>query len=164
MEKSYISDLVFGASDGIITTFAVVAGVAGAGLAPNIVIILGLANLLADGMSMAAGNYLGEKSEAEIVGPRRFHTPAGSAMLMFGAFVAAGTVPLLPYLVGSVGQSAFLSATLLTLLSIFSVGSARTIVTKRAWFTSGLEMLAIGSVAAVVAYAVGYILKTIVSV
>ena len=59
----YIRDVVFGANDGIVTTFAVVAGVAGAHLAPNVVLILGFANLFADGFSMAAGNFLGERSE-----------------------------------------------------------------------------------------------------
>ncbi len=59
----YLSDVIFAANDGIVTTFAIVAGVAGAGLAPTVVIILGVANLLADGASMGFGNYLGKKSE-----------------------------------------------------------------------------------------------------
>lgn len=62
---SFVGDAVFGANDGIITTFAVVAGVAGANLSPVVVLILGVANLLGDGFSMAAGNYLARKSEAE---------------------------------------------------------------------------------------------------
>ena len=61
----YIRDLVFSANDGLVTTFAVVAGVAGAGLAPAVVVILGLANMLADGLAMALGNYLGTKSRAD---------------------------------------------------------------------------------------------------
>ncbi len=68
---SYIRDVVYGANDGIITTFAVVAGVAGASLSPNIVLILGFANLLADGLAMAIGNYLGTKSEQEYVAKER---------------------------------------------------------------------------------------------
>ncbi|MFH1235685.1 MAG: VIT1/CCC1 transporter family protein, partial [Parcubacteria group bacterium] len=59
----YIGDTVFGASDGIVTTFAIVAGSIGGGLSPTIVLILGFANLMADGVSMALGNYLGKKSE-----------------------------------------------------------------------------------------------------
>lgn len=61
----YIRDVVYSANDGIVTTFAVVAGVAGAGLQTNVILILGFANLLADGLSMAIGNYLGTKSERE---------------------------------------------------------------------------------------------------
>lgn len=62
---TYISDMVFGANDGIVTTFAVVAGSTGAGLSSGIIIILGFANLLADGLSMGIGNLLGQKSEIE---------------------------------------------------------------------------------------------------
>lgn len=61
----YIQDIVFGGNDGIITTFAVVAGTVGAGLPHVVIIILGLANLLADGFSMAAGNYLSIKSSRD---------------------------------------------------------------------------------------------------
>ena len=68
-QHSYVGDFILGAIDGAITTFAVVAGVAGAELAHPvaIVIILGLANLLADGFSMAVGNFLGTKSQRQIV-------------------------------------------------------------------------------------------------
>jgi VIT1/CCC1 family predicted Fe2+/Mn2+ transporter len=62
---SYLRDFVYGAIDGAVTTFAVVAGVEGANLSANVVIILGIANLVADGFSMAASNYLGSRAEAQ---------------------------------------------------------------------------------------------------
>ena len=65
LSHQYIGDMVYGGLDGIITTFAVVSGVAGAQLGANIVLILGLANLFADGFSMATGAYLSSKSEQE---------------------------------------------------------------------------------------------------
>lgn len=64
---SYLRDWIYGGIDGAVTTFAVIAGVVGAGLQPYIVIILGLANLLADGFSMAASNYLGTRAERDDV-------------------------------------------------------------------------------------------------
>ncbi|MGH8978267.1 MAG: VIT1/CCC1 transporter family protein, partial [Acidimicrobiia bacterium] len=51
--RSYLRDLVYGAIDGTVTTFAVVAGVRGASLEATILVILGIANLVADGFSMA---------------------------------------------------------------------------------------------------------------
>ncbi len=63
--QSYLRDFIYGGVDGVITTFAVVSGVAGAGLASGIVIILGAANLIADGFSMAVSNYLGTRAERE---------------------------------------------------------------------------------------------------
>jgi len=61
----YIKSAIYGGLDGIITTFAVVAGVAGASLSAGIVLILGFANLIADGISMAIGDYLSTKAEKE---------------------------------------------------------------------------------------------------
>ena len=61
----FVGDFVFGGIDGVVTTFAIVAGVVGADLSASIVLVLGLANLLADGFSMAIGNYLSIKSEKE---------------------------------------------------------------------------------------------------
>lgn len=60
---SYLRDWVYGGIDGTVTTFAVMAGVVGADLSTTVVIVLGLANLLADGFSMAAGNFTGTKAE-----------------------------------------------------------------------------------------------------
>ncbi|UEM19892.1 VIT1/CCC1 transporter family protein [Skermanella mucosa] len=64
-EQSYLRDWVYGGIDGAVTTFAVVAGVVGAGLSARTVLILGAANLLADGFSMAASNYSGTKTERD---------------------------------------------------------------------------------------------------
>ena len=61
----YLQDWVLGGIDGAVTTFAIVAGVVGAQLSTPIILILGLANLLADGFSMAAGNYSGVKAEKD---------------------------------------------------------------------------------------------------
>ena len=65
--KWSLEDFVYGATDGAVTTFAVVAGVIGAFLSPSIVLILGFANLFADGFSMAVGNYLATKTQYEYI-------------------------------------------------------------------------------------------------
>lgn len=64
-QQTFLRDFIYGAIDGTVTTFAVVAGVAGAGLPAGVVLILGAANLLADGFSMAASNFLGEQAELD---------------------------------------------------------------------------------------------------
>ena len=63
--QNYLGDFVYGGIDGTITTFAIVAGVKGAGLSSVIILVLGIANILADGFSMAASNYLGTKTELD---------------------------------------------------------------------------------------------------
>lgn len=64
--RTYLRDFIYGAIDGTVTTFAVVAGVGGAGLAAGIVIILGIANLIGDGFSMAVSNFLGTRAEQQL--------------------------------------------------------------------------------------------------
>jgi VIT1/CCC1 family predicted Fe2+/Mn2+ transporter len=63
--RSHLRDFVYGAMDGSVTTFAIVSGAAGAGLPNAVIVILGLANVLADGFSMAVGNYLGTRAEQQ---------------------------------------------------------------------------------------------------
>ncbi len=64
-DASYVRDWIYGGIDGAITTFAIVAGVVGANLSAGVVLVLGFANLLADGFSMAASNYSGTKAELD---------------------------------------------------------------------------------------------------
>jgi len=69
--KYSVENFVYGAIDGAVTTFAIVTGVIGASLSPSIIIILGFANLLADGFSMAIGNYLAVKTQNEFIQKER---------------------------------------------------------------------------------------------
>lgn len=156
--RHYLADLVYGANDGIITTFAVVSGVAGAQLSPRIALILGIANLVADGFSMGASNFLSIRSEE---GAREAEGrevgepfPLRHGLATFAAFLVAGTVPLLAYLLPAPG-SRFPFAIVLTLASLFLVGASRHLVTRKGWWRSGLEMLAVGAIAAAVAYGLG---------
>jgi len=74
---SYLRDWIYGGIDGTVTTFAIVAGVVGAHMSASVLLILGFANLLADGFAMAASNYTGTKSERDdyerILGIERRH-------------------------------------------------------------------------------------------
>jgi len=218
----HLADAILGATDGIVTTFAVVAGAAGAYLSPGIVLIMGFANLLADGFSMAVGNYLGARSQqeywreerqreiweiehlpqAEREEIRRLYRRKGfegetlerivatitsdkqrwvdemmreelgiqegriapfmSGLVTFVAFVLAGLLPLLSYVwlffSPSLKPGAFLLSLGLTAIALFAVGAARCFMTRRSWWQSGLEILAIGGLAAACAYVVGYLL------
>ncbi|HLG23770.1 MAG TPA: VIT1/CCC1 transporter family protein [Candidatus Nanoarchaeia archaeon] len=69
--SQYLGEFVYGAMDGTITTFAVVAGATGASLSPGVVLVLGFANLLGDGFSMASGSYLSEKADQDYVEKER---------------------------------------------------------------------------------------------
>lgn len=219
----YLGDLVYGGLDGVVTTFAVVSGVVGASLGSNVILILGLANLLADGFSMASGAYLSTKSEREyyhreeererwevenfpdgervelleIYRERGFSAeeaeqlvaiqsreperwvkammvdelrmlpderkPMTSATATLAAFVLAGSLPLAAYVAGFFypipAQTAFVASVVLAGMALFGLGAAKVFVTQRNPIRSGLEMLAVGGLAAAVAYIVGAFLK-----
>jgi vacuolar iron transporter family protein len=160
----YLPDLVYGANDGIITTFAVVSGVVGADLARGIILILGFANLFADGISMGASNYLARRSTAESAQRATRQDALRHASATFFAFVLAGLMPLLAYLLPIPSESRFPAAALLTAAALFSVGAARSLVTGLGAFRSGLEMLLVGSVAALAAYAIGALASAVTHV
>ena len=212
-KPSRLRDVIYGAIDGAVTTFAIVAGVVGAELSTKVIIALGIANVLADGFSMAAGNYSGTKAElddakrlraveerhvrlepdgerAELreilhqkglegevleaaveaiaknrktwidmmlveeygLSPVDPH-PLRAAQATFLAFLAAGMVPLMPYIFGV--TDAFQWSIALTGLTFFGVGTLKSRWSLAPWWQSGLETLIIGGVAAAIAYFVG---------
>ena len=95
--RHYIRDLVYGANDGIITTFAVVAGVAGGSLSDIAVLIVGAANLAADGVAMGVGNLVAIRAHESALAvegrPEEETYPWKHGMATLVAFVAAGAVP-----------------------------------------------------------------------
>lgn len=209
----HLRDIVYGAIDGSVTTFAIVAGVAGAGLSPAVIVALGIANVLADGFSMAAGNYSGTKAEHDDLQRLRRETarsidedpdgartalraalaakglcgetleaaviqvstrrerwislmidrehglseldphPMQAALATFGAFLAAGLVPMLPFLLGL--ANAFPLSSALTLATFFGIGAYKSRWSLAPWWRSGTETLMIGGLAAAIAYCVG---------
>jgi vacuolar iron transporter family protein len=216
-KHSYLSDFVLGAIDGTVTTFAVVAGVAGAGLPQHIALVLGMANLLADGFSMAVGNYLGTQAErhlvervrrmeerhideipegereeirqifaakgfegeilehiVEVITQNRSRwvdtmvteefglqldgpAPLRAGASTFAAFALAGFIPLVPFcLPGAItGERTFLLSTIATAITFFLIGLAKGRVVHHPLVASGLQTLAIGGVAAALAYLAG---------
>jgi VIT1/CCC1 family predicted Fe2+/Mn2+ transporter len=219
----YLGSAVYGALDGTVTTFAVVSGVVGADLSLQIILILGFANLVADGFSMGASNYLSIKSEqdyhkeeynrekwevenypkgeeeeireiyklkgftgkdldraVEIITSDKDRwvktmmveelgiiqddlNPFYAGAVTFAAFIVCGLIPLLAFLFinffPALEENAFLISCVITAISIFVVGSLRSLIIAKSWFKAGMEMLLIGGAAATVAYGIGYLLK-----
>ena len=157
--RHYVRELVYGANDGIITTFAVVAGVAGGGLQPATVLIIGAANLVADGLSMGVGNYLSIRAHESVLAaqalPEQEASPFRHGLATFTAFVAAGFVPLASYIFEWEPMDRFHASTVLTMLALFSVGALRSMISDASWWRAGIEMLALGAIVAGAAFASG---------
>ncbi|MBS3805057.1 MAG: VIT1/CCC1 transporter family protein [Oleiphilaceae bacterium] len=153
--RRFLPDLVYGANDGIVTTFAIVAGVAGAKLSVGVVLTLGFASLLADGFSMATSDYLSERTPADDKESRDRIVAARHGLATFIGFVTPGVIPLLAYLLPIEPSHQFPVATGLTLLALFLVGAGRGVASQLTPWKAGAEMLVVGALAASVAYGVG---------
>lgn len=222
----YLKDFVYGAVDGAVTTFAIVAGVAGAGLSSGVIIILGFANLLADGFSMGISNFLGTRAENQLRDQTRAreldeiakfpegereeirqiyaskgfdgellddvvdvitsdsdrwadamlqeehgmtlqqHDAARAGVATFVAFSLVGLIPLLPYLTnwiyGGLITQTFMWSSILTGIAFFWVGAQKARFVNQSRRVGGIETVAIGGIAATMAYIIGVLLKGLV--
>jgi len=172
--KKYLAEFVYGGTDGAITTFAVVAGVMGASLSYAIVLILGFANLFADGLSMALSDYLSTKSQNEVVSkyvkrhhPNSVKNPRKTALVTFSSFIIVGFIPLFPFVLASLSPFAeankFLISIILTGAAFIVIGSIRGRVTGKSMSRASIETLSIGALAALIAYFVGYFLSGLIA-
>lgn len=160
VERKYLPEFVYGGMDGVITTFAIVSGVVGAALSPMIVLILGFANLAADGFSMSVSNYLSVKSRNEVVRrPENDERKTASVTLL--AFIVMGLIPLLSFVIASVTgndyfvQNQFLLAGIFTGIALLIIGWMRGIVTGKHKIKSAIQTLVLGGIAAFLAFIVG---------
>lgn len=172
--NKYLPEFVYGGLDGIITTFAIVAGAIGASLSSGIVLILGFANLLADGFSMAVSNYLSGKSQKELHEKHKHKEersmskkPIKGAYATFISFVIMGFIPLLSFVLGALISdfpiNTFGLAIALTFVALAIVGSVKALVVKKSWIRASIETMTIGGLAALIAFVVGYLLRGLVA-
>ena len=219
--KWYFDDFIYGSIDGAVTTFAIVAGVIGAGLSPGIILILGFANLFADGFAMAAANYQATKAKMEFIDMKQKQEeweidnlkdqekeeirtiyrekgfkgqlledivriitsrrkvwvdtmmkeelglikddkkPINSSASTFIGFNTIGVIPLIPFVVFlifgfDITSNAFFYSILSVIVAFLLVGMIKGKIVKKSMIQSGISTIIIGSVAAAVAYLVGY--------
>ncbi len=219
----WLGDAIYGANDGLGAVFGIVSGVAGytGGAASNLVLISGLAGMLASALSMGSGAFLATKSEREVYQaeinrekheieedpeeekeelalfyqlkgftedeshllanrlseqPEQFlrtlaHEELGLSEDSFpnpvvaavSATISTGLgafIPIIPFFFMS-GFAAIIVAAAISLVAHFAVGAAKTLVTGRSWFNSGMEMTIVGAVEAVITYILGATFKAL---
>jgi len=167
--EQYLSQFVYGAIDGSVTTFAVVAGAAGARLSATVIIILGFANLIADGFSMGASAYLAAKSDRDLKKSKDDahdggETPEGDGIATFLAFILVGFVPITIYVFDALftlnldATVLFAGSCFLTGAAFMAIGILKGQMTKTNQLKSALETLLLGGIAAALAYLLGDVL------
>ena len=218
-----VRDMVFGASDGLVSTLAFVAGVVGATTDPSIVLLSGVAELLAGTISMAAGSYESAKSELEVLekesrrkqvkacktvggereelvrfyesegfergeaeaiadrvikenepplqtehleslglAPKELGNPLKAGALTGLFFCLAALVPIFAFTFPLDVFDALMISVIASVITLFGVGVLKTIFSRRNWFWSGLETMAIGATAAGITYVIGSLFSGII--
>ena len=172
--ENNLREFVYGGMDGAVTTFAVVTGAAGANLSTRVILILGFANVLADGFSMAVGSYLSEKSEQDLSvhkgqSVREDHeSPMRASIATFLSFVLIGFIPLSVYTIdfifklGLAPNDALVYSVLLTLTAFGLIGLLRARITKITKSQAVMESLGLGLAAAVISFVVGNLLEKVI--
>jgi VIT1/CCC1 family predicted Fe2+/Mn2+ transporter len=163
-ERKYLPEFVFGGMDGSITTFAVVAGSIGASLSSLVVLALGFANLFADGFSMSVASYSSAKSRNEMLkNPEKNELKTGIATFL--SFFAMGFIPLISFVLAALIKNSYLVSNqftfsfVLTGLAFLIIGWYRGEVTGKHKLRTSIETFAIGEVAALLAFGVGYVVS-----
>jgi predicted membrane protein (TIGR00267 family) len=88
----------------------------------------------------------------------RFENSVKVGLIMFVAFVAGGLVPILPFILVAVPQTSLLTSSILTFVSLFTIGVWKTTFTSKHWLLSGAEMVFVGILATIIPYLIGDIL------
>lgn len=164
--KRYISEFIYGAVDGTVTTFAVVAASAGAGISSIIILILGVANLIADGFSMGASAYLASDTHNDDSVHDKTHSTSAKliGIMTFFAFVVVGSVPVLPYLIDVAFSLKASSAALFyissgaTAFTFLTIGFIKGVIGNESPLKTSFVTLFLGGIAAALAYFAGNIL------
>lgn len=171
--EKFLWEFVYGWIDGTVTTFAVVAGATWWNLSIEVILILGFANLIADGVSMSIGNYLSTKAEMDQYikehgkqDPNQM-PPSQTALATFIAFVTLGFFPLLIYVLQYFGlqtnpDQIFLRGSVITGAVFALIGLTKWIVTHTSLIKSTAETVGLGAVAAILAYYVGSVLEQLI--
>ena len=214
-----LRDVMLGLNDGLVASFAVSSGVAGAFTDARVVLMAGLAEMLGGAVSMGLAAFISARSQIEFYesevdreryeikrfpehekdeirgiykqkgfsGPlldqivahitgdpdrwadvmmreelgfteENFESPLKSSMVVGASYLIGAAVPVAPYLFIAPATGVIVSA-IITVLVLFAVGAAKTIITTRAWWRSGIESMLTGIAAGAVTYAAGRLLS-----
>lgn len=217
---SYLRDAILGGIDGCVTTVAVIASVAGAGLPGMVAFVLGIASLIADAFSMGVSNYQAVKSDddardrlrdqearhieldpggereeirqiflqkgfegetldhivqtisanerlwintmiqEEFGHPLSGPTPWKAAAATFCVFIGVGLIPLLPFLAPFlVGAQMFYISGTIAIISLFGIGWVKGVILGMSRFRAGIDTLAMGGGAALLAFLLGFVFE-----
>jgi VIT1/CCC1 family predicted Fe2+/Mn2+ transporter len=167
--RKYLPEFVYGSVDGVVTTVAIITGAIGAGLSSSIILILGLANVLADAWSMGSSEYLSSISESQLNGENHHDqkkTPTKKAVVTFVSFVAVGLLPIIPFFFSLyfpyfIGIDIYVSM-IAAFIAFVLIGYIGARVANVSRIKNIIRTVIVGTIAALISFAVGYLLRNLV--
>jgi VIT1/CCC1 family predicted Fe2+/Mn2+ transporter len=159
----YLGEFVYGSFDGVVTTFAVIAASAGASLSSAVIVVLALANLIADGFSMGSSAFLSDKAHGSDK-LENGKTPKMVGLSTFIAFVLIGFLPAIPYLIdvvvglGTNSTELFMVSSSMAVVAFLMVALIKAKGDNSSPFRSIIETIGLGVLAAALAYFLGDVL------
>jgi VIT1/CCC1 family predicted Fe2+/Mn2+ transporter len=148
-----LRDEIFGATDGTISTLAVIAGVAGATSNNFFILVAGFSAMLAEAISMGFSSYSGAKFREEATG-KKVHRPFSEGVVFWLATMAGGFIPLIPFLTPHISHLAV--SICLSMVFLFAVGAYAAKSVGNNVILTGARTAAIGLIAAIITYYVGF--------
>lgn len=170
-DDKYLAEFIYGSIDGLITTFAIVSGSIGGNLPYNVILILGLSNVVADGYSMGISRYSSYETEKSTLDKDKLT----SSIITFASFVIIGLIPIIPFIF--LKKDAEYVSFSLTMLMFFVIGcikghlvnkehkkndmsgKSNYIQNKKKTISVCLETLFIGLSASIISYSIGRFLS-----
>jgi VIT1/CCC1 family predicted Fe2+/Mn2+ transporter len=157
MKGVYVRTIIFGIADSLVSTVGLLAGIDASGVAHKTVILTGVIYAFVESLSMAVGSLLSEQAGEEFQrkSERISKTPIVASVFMFVSFLAASSIPILPY-VFTEANSAFWVSIGLSLATLFVVGTVMAKISRVRLFRHGIRMVLLGGGAILVGVLVGH--------
>ncbi len=159
IHENYLRSTVFGFQDALVSTTGVIVGVAIGTQDKGVVLLAGVATIMVEALSMAAGQYMSEKTVQQMNKTKK-HTDnlLVGALIMYGSYFLGGLVPLAPIILFPLPQAAYASI-IFSLLGLLVLGIIKAKIVKESATRSAIEILILGGAATAVGLLVGYFLK-----
>jgi vacuolar iron transporter family protein len=149
----YLRSALFGVEDSLVSTTGVIAGVGVGSSSERVVLLAGFVALAVEALSMAAGEYLSERTLHQANRRHAGKPIVGGAIMLFSYFLA-GLLPLIAVVSLPLPESIFASIAI-ALAGLFLLGAVKSRFVKTNWLKSGLEVLVVGGIAALIGIAAG---------
>lgn len=159
INQDYLRSIVFGCQDALVSTTGIVIGISAAVSNRQFIVLSALVTVSVEALSMAAGQYLSEKSVHDLSNNRHRDNLALGSLFMFISYLVGGFIPIIPILIFPINISPLIT-TLFSFIGLFALGFLKAKFFANHPWRSAIEMLVIGGLATLIGLLVGFTLKT----